>query len=86
MAVVSVTCDQMSGAAAFLAREWGDYGYRFTGIESPTFAVSVFTVRHSDGSEFAIGADRWGNCAALPDGAAERAAMVRDMHAAAVAS
>lgn len=84
MAYMSVTCDQMSSAAGYLAREWGDYGYRFTGILSPTSAVSVFSVRHSDGSEFAIAADKWGNCAALPDDGEERAAKIRAMHANAV--
>lgn len=80
MAYMSVTCDQMSSAAGFLVREWGDYGYRFTGITSPSFAVSVFTVRCSDGAEFAIGADKWGNCAALPDDLEERAEKVLEMH------
>jgi hypothetical protein len=58
----------MGSAASCLAREWGDYGYRFTGVESPTPVVSVFTVRCSDGAEFAILADKWGNCAVAPDG------------------
>ena len=84
MTYMSVTCDQMSSAAGYLASNWGDYGYRFTGIESPTGAVSVFTVRHSDGSEFAILVDKWGNADQAPDGAEQRAVKIREMHAHAV--
>lgn len=61
MTYMSVTADQMSSAAGYLTREWGDYGYRFTGIESRTYAVAVFRVRCSDGSEFSIVTDKWGN-------------------------
>ena len=82
-----VTPDQMSAAASYIAREWGDYGYRITNIESPTYLVSAFYVRHSDGSEFVILADRWGNCREVHDGQQQRtdaefiAEMARDMHA-----
>jgi hypothetical protein len=80
---MSVTCDQVSAAAGCLARNWGDYGYRFTGIESVTHAVAVFSVRCSDG-EFAILADKWGNAEPAPDDLDQRAAKIRDMHAHAV--
>ena len=61
MSYMSVTADQMACAACHLRENWGDYGYRFTGIESRTYAVAVFRVRCSDGSEFSIVADKWGN-------------------------
>lgn len=84
MTYMSVTCDQMSSAAGYLARTWGDYGYRFEGIESPTSAVSVFrAVCTLDGGRFSIIADKWGNVRHLDthnsdDGLAE---LVREMHA-----
>ena len=61
MTYVSVTADQMSSAAGYLTREWGDYGYRFEGIETRPHAVSVFRVVCSDGGRFSIIADKWGN-------------------------
>ena len=61
MPYMSVTADQMSSAAGYLTREWGDYGYRFEGIETRTFAVSVFRVVCGDGGRFSIVADKWGN-------------------------
>jgi hypothetical protein len=57
-----LTPDQMSAAAGYISDEWGDYGYRITGIESPTRAVSAFRVVASDGSRFTVFADRYGNC------------------------
>lgn len=59
-----VSTDQMFAAAGFVSREWGDYGYRL-GVESSWFEGAVFLVQHSDGSEFRILVDRWGN-ASLP--------------------
>lgn len=53
--------DQLASAGSFIAREWGDYGYRIEDIESPTHAVSIFHVRHLDGSRFIVAADKWGN-------------------------
>ena len=61
MSYMSVTADQMSSAAGYLRSEWGDYGYRFEGIETRTYAVSVFRVVCSDGGRFSIVADKWGN-------------------------
>ena len=83
MAYMSVTADQMSSAASYLIRNWGDYGYRFEGIETRTFAVSVFRVVCSDGGRFSIVADKWGNTSHLDthnsdDGLAE---LVAGMHA-----
>ena len=87
MAYMSVTADQMSSAASYLIRNWGDYGYRFEGIETRTFAVSVFRVSCSDGGRFSIVADKWGNTRHLDtrssdDGLHE---LVMEMHANATA-
>ena len=43
MAYMSVTADQMSSAAGYLIRNWGDYGYRFE--ETQTFTVVAGLVR-----------------------------------------
>ena len=40
MTYMSVTADQMSSAAGYLVRNWGDYGYRFEAVETRTHAVS----------------------------------------------
>jgi hypothetical protein len=77
----------MSSAAGHLVRNWGDYGYRFEGIETCTFAVSVFRVCRSDGGRFSIVADKWGNTRHLDthssdDGLAD---LVAEMHANATA-
>ena len=87
MAYMSVTADQMSSAAGYLVKNWGDYGYRFEGIETRTCAVSVFRVAVSDGGRFSIVADKWGNTAHLDthssdDGLHE---FVMEMHAKATA-
>jgi hypothetical protein len=91
--MLSITTDQLSAAASYIAREWGDYGYRVEGVESWTERVTLFFVVHHDGSRFVVGADSWGNCrhAASVDWrgyrtAATTAAMgefVSEMHAAA---
>jgi hypothetical protein len=59
---LNLTTDQLGAAASYVAREWGDFGYRIEGIESPTSRVSLFYVRASDGSRFVVAADMWGNC------------------------
>lgn len=59
-----VTTDQMHAAAGFVSREWGEDGYRL-GVESSNSSGAVFLVRCSDGGEFRILVDRWGN-ASLP--------------------
>ncbi len=87
MAYMSVTADQMSSAAGYLVKNWGDCGYRFEGIETRTFAVSVFRVCCSDGGRFCIVADKWGNAKHLDthaDNEAGLADLVREMHANAV--
>ena len=36
--------DQLACAGQYVTREWGDYGYHFEEIESPTRAVTLFHV------------------------------------------
>ena len=43
-----------------LAREWGEYGYGVR-VEGDGMLGAIAHVRHNDGSEFTIHADRWGN-------------------------
>ncbi len=63
---VSVKPEAMSAAAHYIDREYG-YGYRI-GLASWTFSGDgIFSVRHSDGSEFYIVADRYGNVARVED-------------------
>ena len=86
-----ISADQMSSAAGYLARNWGDYGYRFEKIESPTTKVSLFHVVHSDGSRFAIAVDKWGNCRHLDTRGHDAdviplASLVKEMHAKASAA
>ena len=83
--MLHITAGQMSAASGYLTRNWGDYGYRFTGIESPTTKVSLFHVAFSDGSRFTIAADRWGNCREIHP-ASDPAPMVAEMHAKASAA
>jgi hypothetical protein len=87
MTHMSVTADQMSSAAGHLTRNWGDYGYRFEGIETRTGAVSVFRVVVSDGGRFSIVADKWGNCRHLDTHGSDDGldAIVAEMHATATA-
>ena len=88
MTYMSVTADQMSSAAGHLVANWGDYGYRFEGIETRTHAVSVFRVVCGDDGRFCIVADKWGNCSHLDthaDNEAGLADLVAEMHAKATA-
>jgi hypothetical protein len=85
---LSITPDQLGAAGSYIAREWGDHGYRIEGIESPTHAVSLFHVRCGDGARFIIAADKWGDCQKAADSPgytspaleAELAGIVRVMH------
>lgn len=85
MAYVSITTDQMASAASYISRNWGDYGYRITGIRSETHVVACFEVRSSDGSTFTVLADKWGNCREM---AAEddMQTLIMEMHAVATAA
>jgi len=81
---MNLTMDQLASAAGYITRNWGDHHYRVEAIESPTHAVSVFSVVCSDGARFSIAADKWGNVRHLPDNPARAAESVRDMHQMAV--
>lgn len=59
-----VTLEQLRGAAAYVAANWGDHGYRVAADRETRDGV-LFSVRCSDGSRFSILVDRWGN-ASLP--------------------
>ena len=90
--MLSITPDQLSAAGGFIAREWGDHGYRIESIESPTHAVSLFHVCAPDGARFTVAADKWGNCRyaathGLPEEIASKrlAMLVSAMHQRAVA-
>ena len=79
--MISVSPDQLASAGGYIAREWGDHGYRIEAITSPTHAVSVFSVVCcGDGARFAVAVDRWSNCEELPDDPAAREANIRAMH------
>ena len=84
--MISVRPDQLSAAGSYIARTWGDYGYRVEAVESPTYAVSLFRVVASDGSRFTVAADKWGNCRYLDTHDQGLSELVSDMHASAVAS
>ena len=92
--MLSITPDQLSAAGSYIAREWGDYGYRIEAIESPTRAVSVFHVVCSDGGRFIVAADKWGNTRGpveshgyeTPERTEALAALVAEMHERAVSS
>lgn len=55
-----VSLDQLRAAASFVAGNWGDHGYRVA-VDVATVDGAVFLVRCSDGGEFRILVDRWGN-------------------------
>jgi hypothetical protein len=91
---LSITPDQLASAGSYIAREWGDYGYRIEEIESPTRAVSLFHVVAGDGSRFTVLCDKWGNVAhadtheytASADRLAALMPRIAGMHANAVAN
>lgn len=58
---MNITPDQLTAAGSYIARYWGDDGYRIESIASPTSLVSVFHVVARDGSRFIVLTDRWGN-------------------------
>lgn len=62
------TVDAAFAVLGHLSREWGDHGYRVH-VEGDGAGGAICHVRHTDGSEFEIRSDRWGNIreAALPD-------------------
>ena len=50
------TLEAVSAVAAYVRREWGDYGYTLRQASS-----GLFQVQCSDGSRFLVGSDRYGN-------------------------
>lgn len=58
--VQMVSPDAMGAAASYVQREYGYSGYRI-GLETGGYVGGVFRVRCSDGGEFHLVADRWGN-------------------------
>lgn len=64
----AVTLDSLSGAAGFVGREWGDYGYRVALVGSDFRGGGVFEVRHvPDGHCGYVSSDQYGNAAHLAD-------------------
>jgi hypothetical protein len=55
-----VKTEQMIAAASYVGTHYGIVGYRI-GVEVSSFGYALFRVRHSDGSEFRLLVDRWGN-------------------------
>jgi hypothetical protein len=52
--------ETLSAACHILANHWGGYGYRVESIEPAGYnGAGVLSVRHSDGSRFALGVDRY---------------------------
>jgi hypothetical protein len=62
MTYLWVSPDQLSAAANYITREWGDFGYTIEAIESPAARVTLLRVVHLDGSRFTVAVDRGGNC------------------------
>lgn len=85
--MLHITPDQLSAAGGYIARTWGDHGYTVEEITSPSWLVSLFHVRMTDGSRFVVACDRWGNCRdagdshgyAEPERDARLAAVVAEM-------
>ena len=57
---MTATLDATFAVARHLANEWGDYGYTLS-ITGDGMRGAIATCRHTDGSEFTIHADRYGN-------------------------
>lgn len=59
------TCpvDAYMAAGGYLSRNWGDYGYRigYAGQFGTPDKPYLFACSCSDGSEFYLVSDRWGN-------------------------
>lgn len=60
MASTYVTLEQLRSAAAYVAANWGDHGYRVA-VTGSSEHGAVFTARCSDGSTFSFVVDPWGN-------------------------
>ena len=54
--------EAVAAIASKIQREWGYTGYTIVSMSAgPAWGSAVALVRHSDWSEFAVGADRYGN-------------------------
>ena len=62
-----VSPDTMATAGRYLAREWGEHGYRLAVEAVDSAGVAVFMATSSDGGRWRFMVDRWGNVADLPD-------------------
>lgn len=70
--VKMVKPDAMIAAAAHVEREYGSTGYLIGTEEGLNSGGGIFLVSHSDGSEFRLIADRYGNVDLLPHDWTER--------------
>lgn len=55
-----VPIEAMMTVGHVLRNGWGDYGYSY-GVEAQGMGRYVFCCRHSDGSEWFLESDRYGN-------------------------
>jgi hypothetical protein len=61
----TASIDCISGAIGYVSKNYGDYGYSI-GLEASSMGAGIFLVRCSDGGEFRILSDRWGNASYPP--------------------
>jgi hypothetical protein len=62
----SLNPEALASAARHVQREYGETGYSVA-VEAGGFGAVVLRARASDGSEFRVWADRYGNARTLPD-------------------
>ncbi len=58
--------EAVAAAARYITREYGETGYTMA-LEAGGFGAVVFRGRSSDGGEFRVWADRYGNARTLPE-------------------
>ena len=58
--------EAVAAAASHILREYGHAGYTMA-LEAGGFGAVVFRARASDGGEFRVWADRYGNARTLPE-------------------
>lgn len=85
-----ISPEQLASAGGYITRNWGDHGYTIEEISSPTARVSIFRVRYTDGSRFAVAVDKWGNAHHVDTFETRNPpalkVMIAEMHARAVAN
>jgi len=64
---LNASVEALGALASYVAHEWGEYGYRFEYIAPWDGRGVIGTVCHSDGSRFAVGVNRYGECFDLGD-------------------